>query len=219
MFLSQPGPAPRPGAKCRKPYPINSNDWLARMSSSGCTSARRVPPNVLDDVSRLYPDVRSISHGTCPSPGCGETHAASRKIDPVALLGARLYPDMFPLTSQVQFAWVSQKAQQQVLPVLRYTHTRTTRSRSQSFGRASPKRSLSSIELVDASLIDGSRVGDIARLRISGGRALAFKGEAAISSGFAIPSMIFHVTAAYAILRHNGVEIGKASFLGQIPGV
>ena len=51
-----------------------------------------------------------------------------------------------------------------------------------------------------------------------GGRALAFKGEGYLI-GFAIPSMIFHVTAAYAILRHNGVEIGKASFLGAIPGV
>ena len=82
--------------------------------------------------------------------------------------------------------------------------------------RARIAKTLAFIESVDASLIDGSETRDI-RLNF-GGRALAFKGEAYLI-GFAIPSMIFHVTAAYAILRHNGVEIGKASFLGQIPGV
>ena len=144
-----------------------------------------------------------------------EAHAASRKIDPAALLGARLFPDMYPLTSQVQFACDFAKgaaARLAGIPAPSY------QDNEKSFAelRARIAKTLAFIELVDASLIDGSETRDV-KLNF-GGRALAFKGEGYLI-GYAIPSMIFHVTAAYAILRHNGVEIGKASFLGPMPGL
>jgi hypothetical protein len=144
-----------------------------------------------------------------------EAHAASRKIQPAALLGARLYPDMFPLTGQVQFACDFAKgaaARLAGIPVPSYEDNET--SFAELRGRIA--KTLDFITSVDASSIDGSETRDI-RLNF-GGRPLAFKGEAYLI-GFAIPSMIFHVTAAYAILRHNGVEIGKASFLGAMPGL
>ena len=144
-----------------------------------------------------------------------ETHAASRKIDPAALLGARLYPDMYPLTRQVQFSCDFAKgavARLAGIPVPSYQDNE--KSFAELRGRIA--KTLDFINSVDASQIDGSETRDVT-LNF-GGRVLAFKGEAYLV-GFAIPSVIFHVTTAYAILRHNGVEVGKASFLGQMPGL
>jgi uncharacterized protein len=144
-----------------------------------------------------------------------EAHAANRKIDPAALLGARLYPDMFPLTGQVQLACDFAKgaaARLAGIPVPSYEDSETSFAEL----RARIAKTLDFIGLVDASLIDGSETRCI-RMN-SGGRAVALKGEAYLI-GYAIPNVIFHVTTAYAILRHNGVEIGKASFLGPMPGL
>ena len=84
-----------------------------------------------------------------------EAHAASRKIDPAALLGARLYPDMFPLTGQVQFACDFAKgaaARLAGLPVPSYQDTEKTFAEL----RARIAKTLAFIESVDASLIAGS---------------------------------------------------------------
>ncbi|MFX5180171.1 DUF1993 family protein, partial [Acinetobacter baumannii] len=62
--------------------------------------------------------------------------------------------------------------------------------------------------------IDGSEARDIRM--VFGGQPLAFRGEPYLI-GFALPSFIFHVTTAFGILRHNGIEIGKADFLGKVP--
>jgi hypothetical protein len=142
-----------------------------------------------------------------------EAHAARHKIDPEALLKARLYPDMFPLTSQVQFACDFAKGAAARLagqPVPSYDDNERT------FGdlKARIAKSLAYVNSIPAATIDGSEESDIRM--IFGGQPLAFKGEPYLI-GFALPSLIFHVTTAYALLRHNGVEIGKADFLGDVP--
>jgi hypothetical protein len=144
-----------------------------------------------------------------------EAHAAARKIDPAALLGARLYPDMFPLTRQVQTACDFAKgtvARLVGLPVPAYEDNETSFAEL----RARIAKTLDFIGSVDASLIDGSETRDVSMT--IGGKPVVFKGEPYLI-GFAIPNMLFHVTAAYAILRHNGVEIGKTDFLGAVPGL
>lgn len=142
-----------------------------------------------------------------------EAHALSRKIDLNALLQARLFPDMFPLTSQVQFACDFAKG---AVARLAGVAVPSYEDNEKSFAelRARIAKTLDFLNSIEASRINGSETRDI---RLSfGGQPLAFKGEAYLI-GFALPSMIFHVTAAFAILRHNGVEIGKADFLGNVP--
>lgn len=142
-----------------------------------------------------------------------EAHAAARKIDPSALSGARLYPDMFPLTRQVQTACDFAKgtvARLAGVPVPAFEDNETSFAEL----RARIAKTLDFIGSVDARQIDGSETRDISLTL--GGKPVALKGEPYLI-GFAIPNMLFHVTAAYAILRHNGVELGKADFLGVLP--
>ncbi len=144
-----------------------------------------------------------------------EAHALSRKIDPNALLQVRLFPDMFPLTSQVQFACDFAKG---AVARLAGVAVPSYEDNEKSFAelRARIAKTLDFVNSIDASRINGSETRDV-RLTF-GGQPLTFKGEQYLF-GFAIPSMIFHVTTAFAILRHNGVEIGKADFLGNVPVV
>jgi hypothetical protein len=140
-----------------------------------------------------------------------EIHAAKRKIDPDALLNARLFPDMFPLTSQVQFACDFAKgaaARLAGIEVPSYEDNEKTFAEL----RARIAKTLAFIQSIDPARIDGSEERDISMM--FGNTPLKLKGQAYLLS-FALPSMIFHVTIGYAILRHNGVEIGKLDFLGM----
>ncbi len=144
-----------------------------------------------------------------------EGHAALHKIDPEALLKARLYPDMFPLASQVQFACDFAKGAVSRLagvPVPSYEDNEKTFADL----RARIAKTLAFINSIPAGDIDDSESRDV-RMTFAG-QPLAFKGEPYLI-GFALPSFVFHVTTAYALLRHNGVEIGKADFLGDVPTV
>lgn len=141
-----------------------------------------------------------------------EAHATSRKITPAALLEARLFPDMYPMTSQVQFTCDFAKgavARLAGVAVPRFEDHETTFDEL----RARIAKTLAFIQSVDAASINGSEDRDI-ELKF-GDKQLKFKGREYLV-GFAIPSMVFHMTIAYAILRHNGVELGKADFLGEL---
>jgi hypothetical protein len=141
-----------------------------------------------------------------------EEHARVRKIEPSALLTARLYPDMFSLTSQVQFACDFAKgaaARLADVPVPAYRDDETSFEAL----RARIAKTLNFISSIDPGRIAGSESRAIA-MRF-GPDDLAFAGEGYLIE-FALPSVVFHVTMAYAILRHNGIEIGKHDFLGGV---
>ena len=137
-------------------------------------------------------------------------HAQEHKIDPAALLDARLYPDMFTFTRQVQLASDFAKG----------TAARLA-------GEAPPKyddvevgfpelkeRIARTIALLDSfgpARIDGSEERPIELKTPT--RTLRFTGQDFLTQ-FALPNFFFHMTAAYAILRHNGVPVGKRDFLG-----
>jgi uncharacterized protein len=139
----------------------------------------------------------------------GATSAVQRKFDPSILLAARLAPDMLPLTRQVQIA--SDIAKNGVARLAgqeppRFEDTETTfeqlrdrLARTQDFLRSVP-----------ASALEGSETRDIKVPTRE--RTLEFKGLEFLQR-FAIPNLFFHVTTAYNILRHNGVELGKRDFL------
>jgi hypothetical protein len=138
-------------------------------------------------------------------------HAEGRKIDPAVLINARLAPDMFPLSRQVQSATDSAKgcgARLAVAEVPRYEDTESTFPELQ----ARIAKTVAFLQSLGPELIDGSEDRTITlKLR---GREVNFSGQNYLLN-FALPNFFFHATTAYAILRHNGLEIGKTDFLGS----
>jgi uncharacterized protein len=140
----------------------------------------------------------------------GAASAAQRKFEPGVLLAARLAPDMLPLTRQVQIGADLAKnsvARLAAMEPPRFEDTETTIEQL----RARIARTIDFLHSVPASAFEDSETRDI-RLP-SGGRTLEFKGLEFLQR-WAIPNVFFHVTTAYDILRHNGVELGKRDFLG-----
>jgi hypothetical protein len=139
-------------------------------------------------------------------------YAEERKIDPAILVGARLYPDMFPLSRQVQIATDHAKgasARLAGLPVPSFEDTEKTFPEL----KARIAKVLTFIATVKPEQIDGSEGRDITLK--AGPRELSFKGQEYLLF-FALPNFYFHTTTAFGILRHNGVPIGKLDFLGAV---
>jgi hypothetical protein len=139
-----------------------------------------------------------------------ETHAAARKIDPTVFLGSRLFPDMLPLTRQVQLAADFAKnttARLAGVEIVKFTDEET------SFPELQQRiaKTLDYVKSFKASQIDGSEGREI-KLPI-GGDTWTLNGQDFLLH-FGLPNFYFHVTTAYDILRHSGVEIGKRDFLG-----
>ena len=145
----------------------------------------------------------------------GLAHAAQRKFDPGVLLAARLAPDMLPLTRQVQIACDIAKnsvARLAAQEPPRFEDNETSIEQL----RTRIARAIDYLKSVPASALEGSETRDI---KVPAGeRTLEFKGLDFLQR-WAIPNVFFHVTTAYDILRHNGVELGKRDFLGQVPGM
>ncbi|QYF93618.1 DUF1993 domain-containing protein [Massilia sp. PAMC28688] len=140
-----------------------------------------------------------------------EAHAAEKKIDPPALLQARLYPDMFPLLRQVQVACDFAKgaaARLAGVDVPRYDDTEQTFAEL----RARIATTLAFIDTLPQDGLEASAQRDITTG--SGEKAKHFKGQVYLMH-YALPHFYFHATTAYAILRHNGVEVGKKDFIGS----
>ena len=145
--------------------------------------------------------------------GKAVTQAAERKLDPSVLLNDRLAPDMLPFARQVQIASDHAKgatARLAGVEVPKFEDVEKT------FDEL--KQRLSKVvEFVrgfDVAQIDGSEEREIT-LPI-GGNTMTFRGQAYLLH-FALPNFFFHQTTAYAILRHNGIAIGKRDFIGSVP--
>ncbi len=142
-------------------------------------------------------------------------HCEARKIDQAVLLGCRLFPDMFALTRQIQVAADFAKggcARVAGIDAPKFTDTET------SFAELQTRldRTTDFIRTLTPDQIDGSEEREI-NIRIAG-REMRFQGQPYLLQ-FMLPNLYFHATAAYAILRHNGVEIGKRDFIGVVPGL
>ena len=141
----------------------------------------------------------------------GEANAAQRKIEPAVFLNDRLAPDMLPLKSQVQIATDHAKgacARLSGRDPLKLEDNET--SFTELLARIEKVQDyLKSFSPAD---IDGSEGREIV-LKLGGGE-MKFSGMQYLLH-FATPNFYFHVTTAYAILRHNGVPIGKGDFFGR----
>lgn len=141
-------------------------------------------------------------------------HAEANKVDPAVLLATRLYPDMFPLSRQIQIATdMAKGAAARLAGVERPVHedNETTFAEMQ----ARIEKTLEFIRSIEPEQIDGSEERTITlTLR---GNDVQFAGQPYLLH-FVLPNLFFHTTTAYAILRHCGVALGKPDFIGGIPG-
>jgi uncharacterized protein len=140
-----------------------------------------------------------------------QAHVEAKKIDPAVLPSFRLFPDMLPLKSQVQIACDTAKglvARLAGIEIPVFEDTETTLPEL----KARVLRTIAFIESVTAEQIDGTEEKEIITRR--GEKETRYTGIRFLL-GHAIPNVYFHVTTAYNILRHNGVEIGKRDYLGN----
>jgi uncharacterized protein len=140
-------------------------------------------------------------------------YAAAKKVDPAVLLGWRLAPDMFALARQVQVACDQAKngaARVAGVEPPKFEDTETSLEQL----KARIAKTLAYIKGLDTKAIDASADREITfplgptKGQMKGGDFL---------NHFVLPNFYFHLTAAYAIVRHCGVELGKRDFLGAIP--
>jgi hypothetical protein len=141
----------------------------------------------------------------------GAELSAAKKIEPSVLVNARLAPDMFALARQVQIATDHAKGASARLSgsdVPSFPDTETTFEELQ----ARIQKTLDYVQSFKPEQFDGSDEKDITLK--AGPRELSFKGLDYLTK-FALPNFFFHATTAYAILRHNGVDVGKRDFMGM----
>ena len=143
-----------------------------------------------------------------------EAYAKARKFDATALLNSRLAPDMFALTRQVQIATDQAKNASSRLAGVeppRYEDNETTIEQL----RARIAKTVAYVKTLDPKKIDGSADREIT-FPLGPTDKGHMKGDNYLNH-FVLPNFYFHLTAAYAILRHCGIELGKRDFLGAIP--
>ena len=139
-----------------------------------------------------------------------EAHAAAKKFDPTVYLSARLSPDMLTFTKQIQIACDTVKfcvARLAGVESPKFEDKETTIAEL----RERINATIAYAKSVPAAQIDGSEEREITIPRRDGSTIMT--GEAYLKH-FALPNFFFHVTTTYALLRHNGVEIGKMDYLG-----
>ena len=140
--------------------------------------------------------------------------ATARKVNEADLLNMRLSPDMFPLVRQVRAATdhaANAAARLSGKELLKFANDETTVAQL----KDRIAKTIEFLKGVKQSEIDGTEGKDI-KITFPNGNVREFTGQSLLL-GNALPNFYFHLTAAYAILRHSSVEIGKRDFLGAIP--
>ena len=140
-----------------------------------------------------------------------DAHAVANSVEPDAFLQARLYPDMFPLVKQVQIAadfarGISARLADVDVPVYE--------GKEKSFADLDEllAQTMGFLESVNPSKFEGSETKEIV-LRPGTPKEKKLSGQAYLAN-YGLPQFLFHVTTAYALLRHNGLPIGKRDFMG-----
>ena len=141
----------------------------------------------------------------------GEKHAADRDMDPAVLVSARLFPDMFPLSAQVQIATdVTRRGAQRLAGIEPPAMDDLEANFDALHERI--RSSVDAMTALDAAAFDGAETREVTIMTARG--EMTFNGHDFVF-GFVLPNLYFHVTTAYNILRHNGVPLGKVDYLGE----
>jgi hypothetical protein len=140
-----------------------------------------------------------------------EAHCKAKNIQPEVLLGARLYPDMFTLTRQIQTAcdFAAKSCAR-----LTNSEVPSTPDTEKSFDelKARLAKTIDYVKSFKPAQFDGADSREIT-FPVGPSKTLTLKGQQFLNA-FAFPNFYFHAATAHGILRHNGVEIGKRDFLG-----
>ena len=140
-----------------------------------------------------------------------EEHCAAKKIDPNAILGARLFPDMFAFTRQVQLVTDFAKgmgARLAGIPVPSFADEEKTFAELQA-------RLARTVDFLGT--LTKEQFADAATRTVTikvAGQDMSFAG-ADYAATYALPNFYFHLSTAYNILRHNGIELGKKDYMGR----
>ena len=144
----------------------------------------------------------------------GEAFAESKKVDMSVLLNARLAPDQFNLIRQVQIACDTAK-----IGVARLTDNLDTVPKHDDSETTLPELQariqsvLTYLAGFSASDFEHAATVTVSQPRWEGKYLTGFE----FAMQHAVPNIYFHITTAYAILRHNGVDVGKKDYLGPMP--
>ena len=140
-----------------------------------------------------------------------QAHVDAKKLDAATLTTYRLFPDMLPMTAQVQIACDTAKGVvARLAGVAIPVHEDNEKTLAELKARIA--KTIAFIQTVKPGQIDGTEDKDIVIKR--GDKETRYQGMQFLL-GHALPNFYFHVTTAYDILRHNGIEIGKRDYLGN----
>jgi uncharacterized protein len=145
-----------------------------------------------------------------------EAYCTAKKIDPAVMLGQRLIADMLPLSRQVQIACDFAKggsARLAGVDVPSWPDEEKTFAEL----KARIKKTMEYAQSFKAGQIDGSEARAMQSIKI-GGQPAKIAGQPYLNH-FVLPNFYFHITTAYAILRANGVDVGKRDYMGAVPGM
>lgn len=138
-------------------------------------------------------------------------HCEAKKIDPAALVNFRLYPDMFAFGKQIQVACDHAKnAAARLTATEPPEFANDEKTFPELIGRV--LKTIEFLETFKPEQIDGAEDKDVVIKR--GDTVVTYKGQEFLLNR-ALPNFYFHVTTAYDILRHTGVELGKKDYLGR----
>jgi len=140
-----------------------------------------------------------------------EEHAAAKGIDDKVLVEARLFPDMFPLAKQIQIACDQVKfglARLASVEAPKFDDTESTLVQL----KERISKTIAFMDSIKPEQVDGTEAKEI-KFSIREW-SFEFVGEQYVLT-WIIPNFYFHITTAYSILRHNGIELGKTDYLGQ----
>ena len=157
-------------------------------------------------VPVLVHGLRQLSHLL----GQGQAHAAANSLDPATLISARLAPDMLPLAAQVQRASDTAKLSVQRLSDVAAPKMEDNEASFEEL-QARVAATIDYLLSVPAPAFDTDR-----EITLKFGQLQAKFDSARYLTEFALPNFFFHVTTAYAILRNQGVTLGKLDYLGRI---
>src|SRR5882757_1593795 len=140
-----------------------------------------------------------------------EAHCEAKKIQPDVLLGSRLFPDMLPLSKQIQLA-----SDFAAKGCARLTHSEvpTTPDTEKTFGELKQRlaKTVDYVKSFKPAQFEGADTKDVT-FPAGPDKSITMKGQQFLSA-FSFPNFYFHAATAHGILRHNGVEVGKRDFLG-----
>ena len=140
-----------------------------------------------------------------------EAHCKAKNIQPEVLLSARLYPDMFPLTRQIQTA---SDFAAKTCARLTGSEVPSVPDTEKTFAELQQRiaRTVDYVKAFKPAQFEGAEAKDIT-FPSGPGKTTTLKGQQYLSN-FALPNFYFHAATAHGILRHSGVEVGKRDFLG-----